>query len=49
MLTLYVDTPFFGVQAKCLKSALLTQSLGLIDVFVAAIVSRAWIAFGVLV
>jgi len=48
-LTLYVYAPFQWVQTECLQSALLAQPLGLVDVFVAAVISRAWVAFRVLV
>lgn len=47
--TLYIDTPFLLVQAKCLEGSLLAQSFGLIYEFIASIVTRAGVAFGVLV
>jgi hypothetical protein len=49
LLTLYVDAPLRFVQAKSLESSLLTKSLGLINVFVASVVSCAWVTFRVLV
>jgi hypothetical protein len=48
-LTLDVDSPFFWVKSIGLQGALLTQSLGHVDEFIASIVSRARISLGILV
>ena len=44
-----VDGPVSGVETESLKCALLTQPLNLVDVLVAAIISFAGLAFGILV
>jgi hypothetical protein len=49
MLTLYVDTPFLRVQTKGLEGTLLTESLGLVDELVSAVVTCSGISFRVLV
>ena len=46
---LHVDTPLLGIQPKGFKRTLLAKALEPVDMFVAAVVARAWEAFGVLV
>ena len=47
--TLDVDTPRLGVKAKRLEGALLAEAFGLINELVAAIISSAWVSFGIFV
>ena len=46
---LHIHTPLFGVEAEGLESALLAESLDLINDLVPAIIALAWVALGVLV
>jgi hypothetical protein len=49
VLTLDVDSPLVGAQAKRLEGALLAERLGLVDELVAAVVAGTGVALGVLV
>jgi hypothetical protein len=49
VLTLDVDSPLVGAQAKRLEGALLAERLGLVDKLVAAVVAGTGVALGVLV
>jgi hypothetical protein len=48
-LTLHIDTPFLLAQTKGLERSLLTKTLCLVNVFVATVVSCAWVSFRVFV
>lgn len=48
-LTLNIDTPLLRVKTEGLEGSSLTESLGLINVLITAVVSCSGIALGVLV
>jgi hypothetical protein len=48
-LTLNVDTPFLRVKTESLEGSGLAKTFGLIDMFIAAVVSCSWVTLGVLV
>lgn len=45
LLTLDVHAPLFFAESECFKSPLLTESFGLVNVLVPAIVSCPWVSF----
>ena len=47
--TLNINTPMVAAEVKCPQSTLLAEPLGLIDVFVAPVISRTWVSLRVFV